>query len=478
MRENTVLETRRLSVQYPGGDCPVLENLNIEAGRGEFILVAGPSGGGKSSFLYSVNGVIPHLTRAELSGDVLLEGASILATTPAARARTLGSVLQNPDDQIIFDRADDEIAFALENLAVPPEQMQEKIDGALERMRLRPDANPARLSGGEKQRLVTATTLAMGQKILLFDEPLANLDYGGAIRLLDTLRALCTEQGYTVLFVEHRLDWVLGYADRILWIEVGWHGCFSSRAEFVPFWEEKLDKALSFTWEEHSVPAGGEVLLKAEGLTWCAQKRELLRDVDFTLRRGERWVLIGDNGSGKTSLMHLLAGLQKPTKGRVSCAYAHQERFQKMGVILQNPNYQLFMPTVQEEIAYRAVSQARVEELMAAFELQGLEDRHPHSLSEGQKRKVGVAAILAMDPELLLFDEPTVGQDYRSLTLMIGELNRMNIRKPLTMLTITHDTRCAHLLGDHVLWIEQGAVVAQGGVELLKQYRRGESTIR
>lgn len=473
MSENMVLEIRDLTVRYPGEESNVLQNLNFQTREGEFILVAGPSGGGKSSFLYSVNGVIPHLTRAELSGDILLGGASILATTPSTRARTLGSVLQNPDDQIIFDRIDDEVAFALENLQVPAEIMQGKIDSALTQMRLRPNANPSHLSGGEKQRLVTATTLAMGQKVLLFDEPLANLDYSGATRLLDALRTLCKEQGYTVLFVEHRLDWVLDYADRILWIEDGWHGCFSGQKEFLPFWEDRLSKALSFQWEGVPAPTAGEVLLKAEGLTWSVEKRELLHGIDFTLRRGERWVLIGDNGSGKTSFMHLLAGLQKPTKGKTFCAYSPKERYCKMGVILQNPNYQLFMPTVLEEIAYQAVSQARVEELIEAFELQGLEQRHPHSLSEGQKRKVGVAAILAMDPELLLFDEPTVGQDYRSLTLMIQELNRMNERNPLTMLTITHDTRCAHLLGDHVLWIEEGKVSAVGGIDLLERYRSG-----
>lgn len=140
---------------------------------------------------------------------------------------------------------------------------------------------------------------------------------------------------------------------------------------------------------------------------------------------------------------------------------------------MQNPNYQLFMPTVQQEIAYKATSPQRAAHLIDAFELQGLEERHPHSLSEGQKRKVGVASILAMEPEVLLFDEPTVGQDYRSLSLIIRELNRMNERAPLTMLTITHDTRCAHFLGEQFLWMEEGRLIQSGGSSVLQQYRDG-----
>lgn len=474
MKQTTLLEIQDLSVQYPSSSLPVIQHLSFTAHSGQFILVAGPSGGGKSSLLYSINGVIPHLMHAQTKGDILLDGSSLMQMPPAKRAHHLGSVLQNPDDQIIFDAIEDEVAFPLENLQVPQQQMQPKIDEALASMQLDTTQNPNHLSGGEKQKLVTATTLAMGQKVLLFDEPLANLDYRGAIRLLNTLHTLCKKQGYIVLFVEHRLDWVLDYADSILWIEEGFHRSFSSQGEFIPFWQNQIESALSFTWKQTNTATNSSPVLQAQNLSWSVGKKQLLFDVNFTLRQGERWVLIGNNGSGKTSFINLLAGLQKPTGGKVICSYSKKEKYKKIGVIMQNPNYQLFMPTVQQEIAYKATSPQRAAHLIDAFELQGLEERHPHSLSEGQKRKVGVASILAMEPEVLLFDEPTVGQDYRSLSLIIRELNRMNERAPLTMLTITHDTRCAHFLGEQFLWMEEGRLIQSGGSSVLQQYRDGD----
>lgn len=468
--QGPVLEVIDLSVRYTEDGPDVLKQLSCEVSEGEFVLVAGPSGGGKSSLLYAINGVIPHLTAAEVTGDILLYGESVMDRSPSVRSRQLGSVLQNADDQLIFDRVDDEVAFPLENLQVDPALMPDKVSRALARMDIPADADPKVLSGGEKQRLITATTLGMEQRVLLLDEPLANLDYKGAISLLDTLQQLCREEGYAVIFVEHRLDWVLDYADKILWIDSSGHEFFREKQAFVHFWDKLIEGTLTDCWQDQGYVASSETVMAATNLTWTTKGQAILHGIDFELRHGERWVLIGDNGSGKSSFLNLLVGLRRPTGGRVTSAFRKKEMFRRIGVIMQNPNYQLFMSSVRQEIAYQAVSEARVDELILAFELEGLEDRHPHSLSEGQKRKVGVAAVLAMDPEVLLFDEPTVGQDYRSLGLIIQELSRMNARRPMTMLTITHDTRCAHFLADHVLWLEDGLVYEAGDSSLLALY--------
>ena len=249
---------------------------------------------------------------------------------------------------------------------------------------------------------------------------------------------------------------MLQYADRVLWIAGDELREFSDLAAFQRFWQDQIHDALAFEWPILPVSPTAEVLIEARGASFTAGGRTILQPTDFTLRRGERWVLIGANGSGKTSFLNVLAGLTKPTQGSVYTPYAKKDRYQSIGVIMQDPNYQLFMSTVQEEIDFRSTSPERTRQLMEALELEGLEERHPQSLSEGQKRKAGVAAILAMDPEILLFDEPTVGLDYRSLGLLLRELKRMDERSPLTMLTITHDNRAAHYLGDQVIRMDAG----------------------
>lgn len=451
-----VLEAKKLSVSYKRAGEPVLRDLNFEAYEGEFVLVAGPSGGGKSTLIHSLNGIIPHMYEAEVEGQILCRGEDITDYSVSERARLLGTVMQNPDEQLIFETVEDELAFPLENMAVPQAEMQQRIDRVLEMIALPATASPDVLSGGEKQKLVAGSTLIMGQRVLLFDEVLANLDKEAAHDLLQRLSYLCQSEGYTVVFIEHRLDWVLPYADRIYWVNLDEVRVFHDAATFRPYWQQQLRAALAFDWPAVSVPEDADVLLEAIDLTYSVPGKEVLARTNFCLRRGERWVLTGANGSGKTSFLNLLARLTKPTAGKVRQSYGRKERYKKIGVIMQDPNYQLFMSTVREEIAFQAVSEERVAELIEALGLQGLEERHPQSLSEGQKRKVGVAAILAMDPEVLLFDEPTVGLDYDSLGQLLRELKRMDERSRLTMLTITHDERAASFLGDRVIRIEQG----------------------
>jgi energy-coupling factor transport system ATP-binding protein len=207
--------------------------------------------------------------------------------------------------------------------------------------------------------------------------------------------------------------------------------------------------------------------------------REILKDITFTVNRGERVVLLGENGCGKTTLMRLIARLNKSSGGTIVQSLDSKLKqktkgsrawFKKVGVVYQNPDYQLFMPTVQREIEFGAISKEYAERMIELFNLQHLKDRHPQSLSEGQKRRVSIAAVMAGKPELLLLDEPTVGQDYNGLCDLVEILNTLHAETGNTMITVTHDKRCVSALCDKSIIISNGKVNSIGGKLLSENY--------
>jgi energy-coupling factor transport system ATP-binding protein len=336
------------------------------------------------------------------------------------------------------------------------------------------------LSGGQKQRLITAATLAMGQKILVFDEPLANLDREGSLHLMETLKSLTQEEGYAVLFVEHRLDMVKSFADKIVWME---DGKCAVQDEIPPRHAERIPTFSDAHCHTELVSASCSApdlkapCVEVRNLAFRIAGREVLRDVDFTVHRGERIVVLGENGCGKTTLLRLIARLYKPTGGEIVQhidpalgAKASPRWFHKVGYVYQNPGYQLFMPQVSEEIRYGAERDADADCFSELFNLNPLAERHPHSLSEGQKRRLSIAVIAVQKPALLLLDEPTVGQDFEGLKRMITTLNSLSREQGSAMITVTHDFRCASALADRAIWIQDGAVYKSGGQEVIDEY--------
>ncbi len=464
------IEVMDYGISY-GEDTPaILSHCNMTLAYGELVLLSGLSGSGKSTLLSSINGIIPGAVAATQTGDIRVDGESILGKRISQISVKVGSVLQNAAAQIVHARVEDEIAFGCENRNMPPEDIRVRVDEACERMELDKDWATKTLSGGQKQRLITASTLAMGQKILVFDEPLANLDTEGAHMLLQLLKKLTREEGYAVLFVEHRLDVVLPYADRVLWMEDG-------TVQEISKEEQHLMRGRGRLADTGHIDASEALCLQAEHLAFRAGEREILKDISFSLYQGERLVILGENGCGKTTLLRLLAKLLKPTNGRV-CQYVDQRLGQKAnakwfrvaGYVYQDPNYQLFMPSVAAEIGYQSESEAHTAQSMAAFDLEALAERHPQSLSEGQKRRVSIAAIAAEHPRILFLDEPTVGQDFENLKRMVETVNAVHKETGMTMVTVTHDVRCAEALADRVLWIRDGLVYKLGGKELLAEY--------
>ena len=466
------IELKQVNFSYDGKS-KILENTDFTAEYGEVTLLSGHSGEGKSTLMYIVSGIIPNVNYGELSDEVLVGGESIKGRKMGDICRKVGVVLQNADEQIIQKIVEDEIAFGCENLAFPPEKIQKQIDIVCNLLKLDKTWKCRTLSGGQKQRLITASTLAMGQKIIILDEPLANLDKDGAAMLMGTLRSLAGA-GYCVVVIEHRLDMVLPFVDTVWHIGDRTVKRIEDKAAYLQAQTAKIgDSCKPFEV--------GAPLFTLKSVKFSVKDRGILKDISLEIPKGGRTVFLGENGCGKTTLLRLIARLYKPTGGSIT-QYIDEKFgqkpkggrtwYKKVGVVYQNPDYQLFMPTVRQEIAFGAKSESYAAEIAGLFGVKHLWERHPQSLSEGQKRRVSIAAVAACEPEVLLLDEPTVGQDYEGLCAMVGILNRLHEETGNTMITITHDVRCAEALCDRAFLIEGGVVKARGGKELVSEYFR------
>lgn len=459
------IRLKEVSFKYDGAKENVLENINLTVEYGETVLLSGVSGEGKSTLLSIINGVIPFVNSGEFSGSVEIDGNDVTKLKISERSKLIGTVLQNADEQIIYDLVNEEIAFGCENLNIASEEIDRRIERFTTLMQIEKNAKTKTLSGGQKQRLITASTLAMEQKIIILDEPLANLDTHTAHILLKALRNLANS-GYAVLIVEHRLDVVKNYIDKVMRIE--------NKQLFTSTDINDLNSGIkTIPHADGSLP--GEVLIIGEKLFFAAGDRNIIDGLDIEIRAGERIVLLGENGCGKTTLMRMLARLNKPSDGALSQTItkskkANSKWFSKVGYVYQNPVYQLFMPTLLSEISFKAKSEEIARKMINAFGLSGLEQRHPQSLSEGQKRRASIAAVCASEPTVLFLDEPTVGQDYENLCKTVETVNKINKNLGTAIVTVTHDKRCAGALADRVLIMENGKISRQGDYRLANEF--------
>lgn len=459
------IRLKEVSFKYDGAKENVLENINLTVEYGETVLLSGVSGEGKSTLLSIINGVIPFVNSGEFSGSVEIDGKDVTKLKISERSKLIGTVLQNADEQIIYDLVNEEIAFGCENLNIASEEIDRRIERFTTLMQIEKNAKTKTLSGGQKQRLITASTLAMEQKIIILDEPLANLDTHTAHILLKALRNLANS-GYAVLIVEHRLDVVKNYIDKVMRIE--------NKQLFTSTDINDLNSGIkTISHADGSLP--GKVLIKGEKLFFAAGDRNIIDGLDIGIRAGERIVLLGENGCGKTTLMRMLARLNKANDGALSQTItkskkANSKWFSKVGYVYQNPVYQLFMPTLLSEISFKAKSEEIARKMINAFGLSGLEQRHPQSLSEGQKRRASIAAVCASEPTVLFLDEPTVGQDYKNLCKTVETVNKINKNLGTAIVTVTHDKRCAGALADRVLIMENGKISRQGDYRLANEF--------
>jgi energy-coupling factor transport system ATP-binding protein len=462
------VEVSRLFVRYPSGAEGndrdwVLQDINFSVSPGEFIILSGFSGVGKSTLLFALNGVASRLFKAEIKGKVRVMGKDIEDLEMGEISQRVGSVLQDSQAQIFNIKVDDELAFGCENLGLPREEIENRVQAYASLMGLVPDRIIAHLSGGEIQRLASASVLAMEQDLLLLDEPLANMDVDSAKALLSYLKKQ-TAAGKAVILVEHRLDVVLPYCTRLLWLEDSRLVDDLSRQEAVQKYASLFQAGKLRVWSQNQPP-----LVNLNHVVLGYGKETVIHDIDLQLRRGEAVVILGENGSGKTTLLRGLGGLNQPFQGTILRSQVSHNG-QEIGYVYQNPNYMLFMDSVYKEVDFQSESVQNTEKFLNLFQIDHLRDRHPLSLSEGQKRLVTIAAAAAMKPSLLLLDEPTVGQDYQGLERLLQTLEILHREQNTCIVLVTHDLRCARAFGDRIIWLEEGQIKADGSYDLVEMY--------
>ncbi len=488
-RSDPVLQVSNLTFRYRDRTEPAIRDISFSLGRGELLLLSGSSGCGKTTLARCINGLIPRSYRGEMLGSILLQGKDSAPLSLGQISQIIGTVLQDPERQIVASHVMQEVAFGLENLALPREEVEARVLSTLDRLGIRhlADRETFSLSGGEKQKAAIAGALAMQPSILVLDEPLASLDPASAVEALELFRRLC-EEGISLIIIEHRVENVLAiHPDRAIYMlegQIRYAGSAEGLIDAVDYREVKLPapdiirRARGDPPVSRPVPAArtpGETLVEFENVSFAYGDGPLvLRNVTMKIRQGDIIAVLGPNGAGKTTLMKHTIGLLKPTQGRVLVGGQDTGRLtvaqaaHTVGYVFQSPTHMLFAPTVREELAFGPRNLAKppgeistlTRGAAQALHLEGLEEYPPLALSFGQQKRVSIASVLAMGTRILIMDEPTTGQDYFNYMAFMDSIAAMSEFEAI--LFITHDLDLAVVYANRVILVGSEGVAADG----------------
>ncbi|MDP9848578.1 ABC transporter ATP-binding protein [Streptosporangium lutulentum] len=510
------IKLRGASVRYHSTGRQVLGEVDLAVGPGDLALVSGPSGGGKSTLLRLLNGLIPHAYRAEVTGEVMVGGRPVAGQSVRELSTVVGTLLQDPGKQIVGTTVDTELAFGPENLGLSRAEIRRRIGEVVERVGIRHllGRATAELSGGELQMVAFAGVLVMRPQVVVVDEPLANLDLEASLRLMGELRRFVDDGGAAVV-VEHRVEEILEFApSQVLYLEGGrprYAGDVDGFLAAAPVAHVKLpfETLVARAAELPSVPglsreeippvpadrpgaapdptprapadpsrtgpasAAPDPRLDYRRVTLGYGERSVLAEVDLALGAHQRVAILGRNGAGKSTLLRAAVRLLEPLSGTVHVDGAPvverstRDLATTFGYVFQNPGQALFCATVADELAFgprnlgwSADEIERVSgEVLRAMLLDGEDDimnRTPRTLSHGQQRRLTVALALAMRPRTLILDEPTAGQDLHTTTLFMRQV----LAAAESVYFITHDVDLALTCADRIVVVDGGRVVA------------------
>ena len=495
-----MIKFSNVSLVYPTSTQTILEGLTFSIVEGEMVLVIGSTGTGKSSLLRLINGLVPHHTGGILAGDVTVDGISTQLVRPGELAHLIGIVGQNPSSGFVTDTVEEELVFSMESLNVAPDAMRKRVEEILDLLALAPLRNRAisTLSGGEQQRLAIGSALVMHPKILVLDEPTSALDPIAAEEVLSIIHRLVHDLSLTVVIAEHRLERVIGFADRIIHIagdgqaEIDIPENILKKSDIAPPIVH-LSRALALDQIGLSVrdvrrmtedvrrdgvdnPQSLKVetakAISIKGLSISYGAHPALKDINSIVFEGEIVALMGRNGAGKSSLLQSIVGVKAIDRGEISIF--EQEpmslkgaiRRATVGYIPQEPSDLLYAQSVAQECLQadkdNGIASGSTFALLLNLVPSISEKTHPRDLSEGQRLALALAVVLSAKPRALILDEPTRGLDYQSKALLIQILKEFVSQPGKCVVIATHDVELVAELADRVIFLSEGEIVADG----------------
>lgn len=482
----TLFKLENISYSYPQAKMKSLININLHIDKGDFIVVMGPSGGGKSTLIRLLGGLIPHFYGGKISGQIYYDGKNYLTLDQRERSGFVGTIFQDPEKQLIMGQVERDIALGLENLGVEQTLMKERVEKILSLMKighLRTSLTN-QISSGEQQKVAIGSILAMKPDTLILDEPTSQLDPQSAKEVIDLLHYLNQVKKYTIILIEHQLNNLLDESYRYLYIDESTIECDSDLNGFLKYLSEhhevflpltlrypdgKIKKSVSFV--------RGSSLVNLEQVRFqYDRKRKTIEDISLTIHEGEFVHILGDNGAGKSTLLKLMAGIIKPDEGKV---ISNQNQVMYLS---QNPDDYLFEDTVESELRYTLKNFDReddgsIDQTLNQFDLLKYKHKYPRELSGGERQRLAIAALLIAKPKVLLLDEPTRGLD-QQLKIKLGLLLQdIILTYRCTIVLVTQDIEFAAEFAGRVIQISQGRMVRDDSEQKLNSQENKEQLL-